>query len=166
MAINKVVYGSNTLIDLTSDTVAKENVLAGKTFHLKDGTPATGTMADAELTFTTKTASVNIDSLTVSGSHPFYEAQTTKTITGAVMTTVSTEGFADSSSNITYTGDMGLATVKANIAAGDIAGALHTDTTKTSGYDIYRVAPSIAGWLNVNARTVDIDVYQGDYTIS
>ena len=35
--INKVVYGGNTLIDLTSDTAVASDVLSGKYFHLKSG---------------------------------------------------------------------------------------------------------------------------------
>ena len=43
MAISKVVYNSNTLIDLTSDTVLPEHVAKGITFHLPNGQTATGT---------------------------------------------------------------------------------------------------------------------------
>ena len=43
MAINKVVYGSETLIDLTGDTVTADKVLSGYTFHGKDGENAQGT---------------------------------------------------------------------------------------------------------------------------
>lgn len=43
MAVNKVVYGGATLIDLTSDTATASDVAQGKTFHLADGTQATGT---------------------------------------------------------------------------------------------------------------------------
>ena len=43
MAINKIVYGGNTLIDLTSDTVAVENLLSGFTAHDRSGTIITGT---------------------------------------------------------------------------------------------------------------------------
>lgn len=42
MAINKVVYGNNTLLDLTEDTVTEEDVLEGKTFHDKSGQKRTG----------------------------------------------------------------------------------------------------------------------------
>lgn len=42
MAINKIVYGGNTLIDLTSDTVAAENLLSGFTAHDRSGTIITG----------------------------------------------------------------------------------------------------------------------------
>jgi len=43
MAINKVVYDGDTLIDLTNDTATASDVASGKTFHLADGTIATGT---------------------------------------------------------------------------------------------------------------------------
>ena len=43
MAYNKIVYGGNTLIDLTGDTAEPSKVLAGYTFHGKDGEPTTGT---------------------------------------------------------------------------------------------------------------------------
>mgnify|MGYP006988877031 CR=1 FL=1 len=41
--VNKVVYGSDVLIDLTSDTVAANKVLSGFTFHNADGSSGTGT---------------------------------------------------------------------------------------------------------------------------
>lgn len=43
MAISKVVYGGETLIDLTADTVTKEKLLKGATAHGADGEPITGT---------------------------------------------------------------------------------------------------------------------------
>lgn len=43
MAINKVVYGDQTLIDLTSDTATAEDVVEGKTFHDASGQLRTGT---------------------------------------------------------------------------------------------------------------------------
>lgn len=43
MAISKVVYGGNTLIDLTADTVKKDKILKGYTAHGADGEPITGT---------------------------------------------------------------------------------------------------------------------------
>lgn len=42
MAISKVVYGGNTLIDLTSDTVKADKVLSGYTAHGADGEKITG----------------------------------------------------------------------------------------------------------------------------
>lgn len=43
MAISKVVYGGDTLIDLTADSVTKDKLLKGITAHGADGEPITGT---------------------------------------------------------------------------------------------------------------------------
>lgn len=40
--VNKVVYGNDTLIDLTSDTVTASDVLNSKSFHDASGTLRTG----------------------------------------------------------------------------------------------------------------------------
>lgn len=40
---NKVIYGGQTLIDLTQDDVTLADVLAGKKFHLPSGASGTGT---------------------------------------------------------------------------------------------------------------------------
>lgn len=50
MAINKVVYGDNTLLDLTTDTVTETDVLDGKVFHKADGSVATGSIQTFPLT--------------------------------------------------------------------------------------------------------------------
>lgn len=42
--VNKVVYGSDTLIDLTSDTITAENVIEGYTFHAADGSTVEGAL--------------------------------------------------------------------------------------------------------------------------
>lgn len=44
MAINKVVYGGNTLIDLSGDTVTPGTLAEGVTAHNAAGEPITGTM--------------------------------------------------------------------------------------------------------------------------
>ena len=43
MAINKVVFGTDVLIDLTSDTVTVDKLLTGTTAHDKSGEVITGT---------------------------------------------------------------------------------------------------------------------------
>lgn len=43
MAVNKVIYGNKTLIDLTGDTVTADKMLAGFTAHDKSGEVVTGT---------------------------------------------------------------------------------------------------------------------------
>lgn len=43
MAINKVIYGGNTLIDLTGDTITPDKLARGVTAHDKSGEQITGT---------------------------------------------------------------------------------------------------------------------------
>ena len=43
MSVNKVIYGTTVLVDLTSDTVTAENLLKGITAHDKSGNSITGT---------------------------------------------------------------------------------------------------------------------------
>lgn len=43
--VNKVIYGSDTLIDLTGDTVTAATILSGYKAHDKSGAPVTGTCA-------------------------------------------------------------------------------------------------------------------------
>lgn len=40
--VNKVIYGGNTLIDLTNDTVTADKILASYTAHAASGAPITG----------------------------------------------------------------------------------------------------------------------------
>lgn len=50
MAINKVVFGGETVIDLTSDTVTADKLMKGVTAHSKSGAKITGSFSlDSEL---------------------------------------------------------------------------------------------------------------------
>ncbi|MBQ3321883.1 MAG: hypothetical protein IJH05_03450 [Firmicutes bacterium] len=72
--VNKVIYGGNTLIDISGDTVSADKVLASYTFHDRSGARVTGTCtydadtSDASATvaeiLATKTAYVNGAKLT------------------------------------------------------------------------------------------------------
>ena len=44
MAVNKVIFGGETVIDLTADTVTADKMLSGTTAHGKNGSPVTGTI--------------------------------------------------------------------------------------------------------------------------
>lgn len=56
--VNKVIYGSDTLIDLTQDQVTRADVLDGVSFHLPSGEATTGTCTyDADTTDATAVAS-------------------------------------------------------------------------------------------------------------
>lgn len=52
MAVNKVEFGGNTLIDLTSDTVSAADVASGRRFHLPNGEQETGTLKCQIIEFT------------------------------------------------------------------------------------------------------------------
>ena len=43
MAVNKVIYGSNTIIDITDTTATPSDVISGKYFYLANGQKAAGT---------------------------------------------------------------------------------------------------------------------------
>lgn len=75
MAINKVEFGGNTLIDITDTTAIASDVASGKTFYLKDGTKATGTasggssswkkLGETDITVnTTATTAASVGSIT------------------------------------------------------------------------------------------------------
>ena len=65
---NKVVYGGDTVIDLTSDTATELDVASGKTFHLASGEQATGTFSPSVsvATATTSSSTARTVSFTVS----------------------------------------------------------------------------------------------------
>ena len=49
MAVNKVVYGTTVLVDLTGDTVTEDTIKEGVTAHGANGEPITGTMKTARI---------------------------------------------------------------------------------------------------------------------
>ena len=64
MAINKVVYGTTVLVDLTSDTVTAAALQQGYTAHAKNGEQVVGTLVPGitptgTLTITANTAGTN-----------------------------------------------------------------------------------------------------------
>ena len=73
MAVNKVVFGDKTLIDLTSDTVTPEALLSGYTAHDKSGALIDGTL---ELEYNlgiyglVRLNPTNTKYLSISNSHP------------------------------------------------------------------------------------------------
>lgn len=101
--VNKVVYGGDTLIDLTSDTATAADVQTGKYFHLKSGERVQGsctydadtsdaTAAAAEI-LNTKTAYVNGNKIT--GSMP-NNGGTNVTVSSKAGTTIPA-GYSDGS---------------------------------------------------------------------
>lgn len=108
MAINKVIYGGNTLIDLTGDSVTASDVLSGVTFHLPSGASGTGTC-----TYDSDTSADNAVVAEVLSSKTFHArgAALTGTMTnnGAVSATIDDaddsytipQGYHDGSGTVT-----------------------------------------------------------------
>ena len=105
--VNKVIFGDETLIDLTGDTAVASDVLSGKKFHLKSGQQATGTCtydantsdataAAAEI-LATKTAYVAGNKIT--GSMPNRGAQTGSITTKTQSITIQ-QGYHDGSGSV------------------------------------------------------------------
>ena len=120
--INKVIYGGDTLIDLTVDDVAASDVLSGKKFHLPSGEPKTGTCPyDADTSdatavaaeiLATKTAYKNGSKLT--GTMP-NKGAVTGTISAKAEQYTVPQGYHDGSGKVSIS-----STEQAKIIAGNI----------------------------------------------
>ena len=144
--INKVIYGGDTLIDLTADDVAASDVLSGKKFHLPSGEPKTGTCPyDADTSdatavaaeiLATKTAYKNGSKLT--GTMPNNGAVAGSISAKAEQYTVP-QGYHDGSGKVSIS-----ATEQAKIIAGNIK----------AGIEILGVTGTYAGdTISAQAKT-------------
>lgn len=135
MAISKVVYGGNTLIDLTADTVTKDKMLKGYTAHGANGESITGTCeydantqdataSDAEI-LTGKSAYVR--GVKLSGKMPNNGAVAGKITTKAGKYTVP-QGYHDGSGSVQIDATEQAKLVPTNIREGvtilGVAGAM------------------------------------------
>lgn len=122
MAINKVIYGGNTLIDLTADTVDAAHLLSGYTAHDKSGAVITGSNTfDSDTSEDTATVG---EILATKTAHARGASLTgTMTNNGAVTGTISTKagtytipnGYHDGSGTVSIS-----STEQAKIIAGNI----------------------------------------------
>lgn len=78
--VNKVIYGGNTLIDLTTDTVDASHLAQGYTAHDKSGATITGTMSGG--------GGIPEPSPITAGNTPIYSVYETKVATGTSAQTV------------------------------------------------------------------------------
>lgn len=150
--VNKVIYGGDTLIDLTSDTVTDADVLTGKYFHLPSGQRVQGTCeydsdtTDADATaaeiLNTKTAYVN--KVKVTGSMPNRGAVSgvIATVSGAY--TIQ-NGYHDGSGTVAIDATEQAKIIAGNIKAGvSILGVIGTYAGDTITAQTKTVTPAIA----------------------
>ena len=105
--VNKVIYGGQTLIDLTRDDVTTSDVLYGKKFHLPSGAEATGVCTyDADTSDATAVASEILLSKTayVNGSKLTGTMPNRGAVTGTISTKAGTytiqNGYHDGSGTV------------------------------------------------------------------
>ena len=66
MAVNKVIYGGDTVIDLTNDTLESgEQLIKGVTAHAKDGSIITGTLEATFMYYDDVTGEITTESGTL-----------------------------------------------------------------------------------------------------
>lgn len=123
--VNKVVYGSDVLIDLTSDNVTQSDVLAGRTFHAPNGAQLTGTCAyDVDSSSATANASEVISGKTFAKNGQIVTG--TMVNQGGFVGTITTKadritiplGYHDGSGYVAIDGDEQRNLVAGNIKSG------------------------------------------------
>lgn len=125
MAVNKVIYGGNTLIDLTGDSVTASDVLSGVSFHLPSGESGTGSCTyDSD---TSSDTAVVAEVLSGSTFHARGSALTgTMPNNGAVSGTISTkagtytipQGYHDGSGSVGISSTEQAKIIASNIKSG------------------------------------------------
>jgi hypothetical protein len=154
MAINKVIYGGNTLIDLTADTVTADKLLDGYTAHAKSGAVITGTCTyDADTSDATaaqaeillgKTAYVNGVKLT--GTMPNNGAVTGTISTKAQQYTIP-QGYHDGSGKVSISSTEQAKIIASNIKSGiKILGVTGTYAGESISAQAKTVTPTVAGF--------------------
>lgn len=119
MAINKVVYGDDTLIDLTQDSVSAENLLEGETAHDRSGVPVTGTAKQGHVIQNSSGISVTQrNTMQFKGMTVTDDANNGKTVVEATKTSVGL-GNVPNVTTDNQTPTVTEASARANLATGD-----------------------------------------------
>ena len=125
MAISKVIYGGNTLIDLTGDTVTAEKMLEGTTAHGKDGELVTGTCTfDVDSTDATATAAEILNGKTAyaRGTKLTGSMKNNGAVSGTISTKAGTytvpQGYHDGSGKVAISSTEQAKLIPANIRDG------------------------------------------------
>lgn len=161
--VNKVVYGGETLIDLTGDTAIASDVLSGKKFHLKSGAQATGTCtydsdtsdatAAASEILNTKTAYVNGNKVT--GSMP-NRGGSNVTVTDKTGTTIPA-GYYDGSGKAVIDSTSATNLVAANVRQG--VTILGVEGTMSGSEDVHAQTKTVTPAITQQVITPDSPDY-------
>lgn len=125
MAINKVIYGGNTLIDLTGDSITAADLLYGKTAHDKSGASITGSCTyDSDTSSDTAVVAEILSGKTAHARGVALEG--TMTNNGAVTGTISTkaqqytvpQGYHDGSGKVSISSTEQGKIIASNIKSG------------------------------------------------
>lgn len=155
--VNKVIYGGQTLIDLTGDDVTISDVLTGKKFHLPSGGQGTGTCTyDADTSDATAVAAEILSEKTaykngakLTGTMPNRGAITGSISAKAGVYTVP-QGYHDGSGSV-------------SIASSEQAKLIPTNIRE--GVTILGVEGTMSGSEGVKATSVNVTPYTTAQTI-
>lgn len=155
--VNKVIYGGQTLIDLTGDDVTASDVLSGKKFHLPSGASGTGTCTyDADTKDATATAAEILSTKTaykngakITGTMPNRGAVSGTINTKAGVYTVP-QGYHDGSGSV-------------QIASTEQAKLIPTNIRE--GVTVLGVEGTMSGSEGVKATSVNVTPYTTAQTI-
>lgn len=155
--VNKVIYGGQTLIDLTGDDVTAAQVLSGIKFHLPSGAQGTGSCTyDADTSDATATAAEILSTKTAykNGSKLTGTMPNRGAVSGVISTKAGTytiqQGYHDGSGSVAID-----STEQAKIIADNIR----------EGVTILGVTGTMSGSEDVKATSVNVTPYTTSQTI-
>lgn len=169
---NKIIYGGETLIDLTVDDVTRADVLSGKKFHLPSGEPTTGTCPyDADTSDATAVAGEILSGKTAYKNG----AKVTGTMTnnGAVTGTISTkaqqytipQGFHDGSGKVSISSTEQAKLIATNIRQG--VTILGVEGTMSGSEDVHAQTKTVTPGITAATYTPDSGYnYFSEFTVS
>ena len=162
--INKVIFGGNTLIDLTGDTVDESHLLYGVTAHDKSGATITGTC-----TYNADTSDANATRAEILLNKTAYVNGTKRTGTmpnnGAVTGTISTkaqeytiaQGYHDGSGKVSISSTEQAKIIAQNIRQG--VTILGVEGTMTGSEDVHAQSKTVTPTTASQTITPDSPTY-------